>query len=676
LANRFKPVVKVLGPFLLGKGQKAVHNITLPNYVGSVRAMVTMSDNGAYGAAEKAVAVRKPVMVFATLPRVLSPTEKLSLPVEIFAMEDKVKDVTVTVQEESGLIDFGGNTTKTINFTQTGSKMVNFDLNVADKLGIAKFKITAKGGGETATQEVELDIRNPNPFITNVQSVVLEGGQNQNFPVNLIGASGTNKAILEISNIPPLNLGKRLEYLLQYPHGCVEQTTSAGFPQLYADKLIQLNDEQRRRATDNVKATIESLRNFQNSYGGMGYWRGDNAVSHWGTNYAGHFLLEAKNMGYTMPVGLLDKWKKYQKDAAKKWDIAHDDSGFSGEGAALNQAYRLYTLALAGDPETGAMNRLREQKDLSDAAKWRLAAAYALTGKPEIAKELMQKSSRTAKTYIELADTYGSTLRDQAMLLETLTLMGDKTAAISTIQDISNALSSDNWYNTQATAYALMAVSKFVGNTGVNQNYNFSYKMGNQASTNVTATRPIVQIAVPANQLTSGASIAINNTAKTPLFARLISSGQPAVGDQNAGESNLKMSVVYKTLDGKPLDITSIKQGTDFLAEVSVTNTGSRAMDYKEMALTQTFPPCWEIHNARMTGVQSGVTASSPADYQDIRDNRVYTYFDLPRGKTHTYRVQLNAAYTGRYYLPTVGCEAMYDNTIAARAAGKWVSVL
>jgi uncharacterized protein YfaS (alpha-2-macroglobulin family) len=41
-----------------------------------------------------------------------------------------------------------------------------------------------------------------------------------------------------------------------------------------------------------------------------------------------------------------------------------------------------------------------------------------------------------------------------------------------------------------------------------------------------------------------------------------------------------------------------------------------------------------------------------------------------------TFRIVLNAAYVGRYYLPTVYCEAMYDNTINSRKPGKWVEVV
>jgi alpha-2-macroglobulin len=161
------------------------------------------------------------------------------------------------------------------------------------------------------------------------------------------------------------------------------------------------------------------------------------------------------------------------------------------------------------------------------------------------------------------------------------------------------------------------------------------------------------------------------------LFVRLINRGKPSPAAALAAapvNNNLNMAVAYKNMKGEVIDPANIAQGTDFIAEVSVTNPGNLYNFYKELALSQVFPSGWEIHNARMSGVNYG--NSSQADYQDIKDDRVYTYFDLGKSQTVTYRVQLNAAYVGRYFLPMQQCEAMYDQNIAARQSGMWVNVV
>ena len=66
----------------------------------------------------------------------------------------------------------------------------------------------------------------------------------------------------------------------------------------------------------------------------------------------------------------------------------------------------------------------------------------------------------------------------------------------------------------------------------------------------------------------------------------------------------------------------------------------------------------------------------SSLTYQDIRDDRVLSYFDLSRGESKEIPVKLTATYKGRYYLPSVYCEAMYDNAVRALKKGQWVEVV
>ncbi|MBI5916860.1 MAG: hypothetical protein HY842_15915 [Bacteroidetes bacterium] len=669
-ANRFKPVVLHAGPFYLDGGKKK-HTFKMPNYVGSVRVMVVAAhSDGAYGNAEKIVPVKKPLMALATLPRVLGPGETLRLPVSIFAMDKKVKNVDVQLAETTGLVTIGGGATKQLSFAQPGEDIVFFDLKVGEKTGIAKFKISARGNGESATQDIEIDVRNPNPYVTNVFAGVLQGGGSWSQEAKPVGVSGTNSAILEVSSIPPLKLGERLRYLIQYPHGCIEQTTSAAFPQLYVDKLMKLNDQQKAEVKGNIEAAIDKLKNFQMPAGGFTYWPGNDYDS-WGTNYAGHFLLEAKAAGYTVPETMLDRFVKFQQGQAKRWNP--DTRGTEYSWTELDQAYRLYTLALARKPEMGAMNRMRELKNLSTEARWRLAAAYALAGKKETGQQLAKNLPVTVKPYESWGYTYGSNLRDEAMILETQVLLEDMTAAAANLRHVAESLSENYWYSTQTTAYALLAVGKFAGKGKASDEFRFSYDLGDGKVVNAGSSTPVMQINVPVNG--SAKKITVKNGGNGILFARLITTGQPLVGDATAASNNLQIEVSYQTPTGEKLNPNAIPQGTDFIAEVVVTHPGSRAMDFREMALTQIFPSGWEIINARLFNFAEFSNTSVP-EYQDIRDDRVLTYFNINRGTRQTYRVRLNAAYQGRYYLPTVSCEAMYDNSINARRPGMWVEVV
>ena len=178
--------------------------------MGSVRAMVIAANDGAYGFAEKAVAVKKPLMLLATMPRVLGPAEQIRIPVTVFATENSIKMLPLAYKSNP-FIEAVGSTSQNISFTSTGEQLVYFNARVKPNTGIGKVKLIATSGKERTEYEVEIDIRNPNPPITSITETTLNAGQSWNTTVAAIGTGGTNKAVLEISSIPALNLEKRLD---------------------------------------------------------------------------------------------------------------------------------------------------------------------------------------------------------------------------------------------------------------------------------------------------------------------------------------------------------------------------------------------------------------------------------------------------------------------------------
>ncbi len=668
-ANRFKPVVQFIGPFYLKKGKTNTHKLSMPNYVGSVRVMVVAGDvtNSSYGNAEKAVPVKKPLMVLTGLPRVLGPNEKVKLPVSVFVMDNKIKNVKVKVQTND-LITVNGDNTKSIEFSKEGDQIVNFDLNVVRKVGIAKIKVTVEGGGEHSYDETELQVRIANPELTHIKDGVADANATWTTEYSPIGIIGTNKAVLEVSSIPPINLEKRLNYLIQYPHGCIEQTTSSVFPQLYLNDLMDLSNVKKAEIQNNIEAGLERLKKFQLINGGFTYWPGESGyASDWGTNYAGHFMLEAKQKGYALPPDMLKNWISYQKKRANDWSN-NTSSNYASRSTQITQAYRLYTLALAGKAQLGAMNRLREVNNLQPIAKWRLAATYYLAGKTGVAKELINNLSTKTDDYTELYYTYGSGLRDKAMILETLILMNKKSLAKQLLDEIASNLSSDNWYSTQTTSYSLLAISKFVthNSTKGDMKFKVTYPNGEE---NIKTSKTFAQI--PLNFSNSGMSkLNFENQSGKTLFIRLINQGIPLESNDLKFEKNLEMKVKYFDINGIPIDPGNIKQGTDFVIEVNIKHPGI-LKNYQNMALTQIFPSGWEITNPRMDNIQKW--KSDTSTYQDVRDDRVLTYFNLNKYKTKTFRIMANASYVGEYYLPSIKCEAMYDNNIISITNGRWV---
>lgn len=664
-ANRFKPMVTYLGPFELGSGDSEKHEIKIPKYVGSVKAMVVASNtkNDAYGSAEKTAFVRKPVMILASLPRKITPQETVTLPVTVFAMKPSIKNVNVTVQPNEAYT-IVGNKTQQVTFSQPDEKMAYFTLKVNDFKGIGKVKIDASSGSETASYEVEIDVLNPNPVTTEVKDIVLNANEQGVINFTSFGTKGTNAATLELSSLPPMNFTSRLGYLIRYPHGCVEQTTSSVFPQLYLDELFELTKEKKASTERNIKAAIHQLSNFQLSNGGLSYWQGNSKAESWGTSYAGHFMIEAEKKGYALPIGFKSKWIGYQKQEARNW---RNNNRYYNN--SLSQAYRLYTLCLAGSSDLASMNRLRESMGVSDEAKMRLASAYALIGKKAIAKSILKGITGTtyAKQYYS---NYGSETRNKAMALETYTLLDDNTKAIKLAQDVADKLSSTDWMSTQTTAYSLLAMSKYaIKNGGANSiktSYNINNVSGEASTTKSLYAKDLVG-------LQNENALTITNKNNGVLYARVISKGILPVGEELVFQKNLEASIVYKTKDGSVIQPNNLSQGTNFVSEVTVKNPTNEVVE--NIALTQYIPSGWEIINTRFTDF-GGNTVSSKVDYTDIRDASISNYFTLKKYETKKFRVLLNASYLGTYYLPGLQVEAMYDNNYVARTQGEWINVV
>jgi uncharacterized protein YfaS (alpha-2-macroglobulin family) len=663
-ANRFKPVVLYYGPFELEKGASKTHKITLPKYIGSVRTMVVAADSktNAYGMTEKATQVKSPLMLLASLPRKISPSEKVTIPVTLFATEKQIKKVTLQIKTNS-FVKAIGKASQIISFSEPDEKMAYFNLEVGSSTGIGKIDIIATSGKEKSTYIVEIDVTNPNPVTNDFTDVIIPPNSSKTVTWKTFGVSGSNKAKMEVSSVPTVDFGRRLDYLIQYPHGCVEQTTSSVFPQLYLTEIMDLDAVYKQKIQKNVTAGIQRLGGFQLANGGFSYWPGNSQADDWGTSYAGHFLIEAEKKGYVLPINFKSKWISYQQKMAKQWRFENEyDNDFA-------QAYRLYTLALAGSPDLASMNRLRETVGISNESKLRLAASYAMIKQNAAGMSLLSKSfideQNSEDTYYYY---YGSAERNRAMALETLILLDQKPRAFAMATKLAKDLSSQKWMSTQTTAYGLYAIAKFAKSNGTK---GVSIQFSNAGKTEIITTdKTIAQRNLFVN--TGNNSVTIKNNKKNTLFVRVLNSGILPVGNEKVVQNNLSANVVFKDRKGKVINVSKITQGTEFYGEVTLTNRKNERVE--NIALSQILPSGFEIVNTRYTDF--GDATANIADYIDIRDDRANYYFSLKAAETRQFKILLNASYLGKYYLPGLQCEAMYDNDFLARTKGQWVEVV
>lgn len=236
--------------------------------------------------------------------------------------------------------------------------------------------------------------------------------------------------------------------------------------------------------------------------------------------------------------------------------------------------------------------------------------------------------------------------------LMTLTILGRREEAFRTALKMSDILKKDRWLSTQSTAWMLSTLSNFA--------------VAGQNGIDATAGRELVKTDKSIASMPLAAPTEVRHNGSGSLYAVVSQSYTPGKGEETEAANGIRIDVRYTNMDGAAIDPASIRVSTDFYAIVTVSNTSGHER-YADLALTHIFPAGWEITSERDL---------SSLTYQDIRDDRVLSYFDLSRGESKEIPVKLTATYKGRYYLPSVYCEAMYDNAVRALKKGQWVEVV
>ena len=677
--RRFPPVVKYIGPFKLKAEDNAEHKIKLPAYMGAVRVMLVAGDQstgqGAYGKAEQTVRVTQPLTVLATLPRILGPGESFNLPVNVFVNSGDIKEVTVDVDANEYFV--AEKPSASLVFDKPGDKIVNLKLKTIKAIGEGVVTVNARSGDEVTSHTIRIQVRTANLQQVVSSKAVLQPGESKRLNITPNGMRNTNTTYLEVSRVPQIDLEGRMDYLLGYPHGCLEQTTSKLFPQIFLGNLISLTGQQKADIQFYVDEGMRKFANFQTTSGDFNYWPGGSYSNQWANNYAGHFLIEARKLGYSVPASIYSRWLKAQKGHARKTG--------SQNGYESTDAYTLFTLAIADEADFNAMNRLKEKlasrKESSSnhrLARWLLAAAYAQSGVHDAAMHLMEVGINETGDYDWSGYTYGSKVRDDALLAMTYNHTRQPEKAWETAQSVADQLSRQKWYSTHSLAWGLMALANFFDTDDIGKSHPFSWRVNKGKQERTQILSPIFKHTLE-NSEEKPVDVEIINEGEKPFYVLLGNKGIPANTQEIAQSKGVSIDVQFENLKGESIDVSSVKQGEDFVARVTVAAINNHAR-LENLALSMIAPSGWEISNDRL----SGVALSKQLEYQDIRDDRVLSYFTLGKyywwhntnQRSITVDITMNAAYAGRFYLPGWYVESMYDRNIGANTVGQWVNVV
>ena len=657
--QRFKPVALFKGVLTTDEKGEGEIEFAIPDYIGAVKVMVVGADGEKYGSAEKEIVVKAPVVMQSSLPRNLKYGDEFIVPVSVFALEEEVGEVKVT-------LDFMGDIqTQTVSFDEKGDKTVYFNVKIGEYIGNGKIKISAVSKIYNYEEETDININSNNPYIYINEIKNLEAGKEISFtqPENFIKGSAEGK--ITVSNTPILSVDHRIQEFIRYPYGCVEQTVSAVFPQIYIDMLTHNNKFDREKIIGNVNAAVGKLSRLQMYDGSFPYWpQGDTDI--WATVYTGHFLTEAKARGYYIPEDMYNRVVLYEKELVRNNNISLE-----------TKVYALYVLALGDVPEISQMNLIYENyfDKLSTTGKWYLAAAYNLAGEDKLSKDTAEKLSLVPDKMSEEYErySYGSELRDKAVILNAYYNIFGRSEE-NLYKEVLTKLQSNQWLSTQSMGQALAALAYMKDSSTSKDIAGIIDIDGKQ--TEFTTKNGIFEYTVPENVKD------IKVISKDNGYINYYWEGVPVNYEGENISETVKLTRNYYDEKGNPInekDILSLSSGKSFWLEIKVLPADSvkEYIHVDNMALTQVLPSGWEIENIRAVNGQypnwvEERIRDTYVDYEDIRDDRIMWFFDYNNYNQggQSFFVKINAVTKGKFDFLGTTAEAMYDNSCRAYLKG------
>jgi len=651
-----------------GRG-RATAKITLPDNLTEFRMMATVvGEDGSAGVAENGLVVTRPFLLEPILPAFALRGDKLEIGAMVHNNTDAAASVAVKIDGVSNelRVDAHGRARAAIPWTADRSREAVFELAVGGKTKDRVIK--AVRVGLPGTEE--------HPQLSGVfrdkQEITLAVPEDAIF-------DGDAKLVVRTGAALYPELGQRLLYLMDYPHGCVEQTTSGLLPLLAAQNLIPwtgvvgLEEGERKKR---IVAGVKRLGSMRAPNGGLAYWPGGSDSHLYGTVYAARALVRAKALGVEeeglLPgvLKFLGERVRHEHDANLKVAIAE----VLAEGKALEpdtadalfdakadlDAYGLANLALA-------LAELPRQEDRVKGILDELEASFDADGMPK------REHGKRDWHY------WGSADRDRAATLLALTKHRKDSKLATKLAH--RLIRSVEGYTTQSTAWSLTALAAFVGEGRPNGGVDVKLRAPGIIFDRIRSLGgDNKEVGVPLSEL-RGKKILLtlegdpNSPSAFVMEARWVRPA--ATSSRTARRAKFGPSVyrAYTDPKGAPIDLAKVKAGD--VVRVALRIELPKLDDWRATHLAVTDRLC-----AGFTPVQpdlatvaqvpeldrqhpfySGLTGwGGRADYVDVRDDRVNVYFDHVYGGRAAYATYLVRAVTpGEFLLPAARGELMYE---------------
>lgn len=649
-----------------GLGGTTEFSFDIPQFSGDLRIMAVAYKDHAFGSATKNMKVADPLVISTALPRFASPNDEIQVPVNITNTTKQNASVTATITT-TGSIGMVGVRQQKLVIPAEQEGRAYFAVRALPNTGNGSVTISVNGLKETFTERVELGVRAASSLIKTASSGAVNAGQMANVSIGLPDFIPSSvKSQLVVSKSPITQFIDKFDNLLGYPHGCVEQTVSKAFPQLYFKDFVALmqkgkkpymkSGENELNPVANVNAAIHKLETMQLSNGALAYWQGSDTESWWGTAYACHFMIEAQKADYEVNATNLGRLLEYLNNRANKRETSNDtyydenNNRITRVIASREGIYGLYVLALAGKANRSVMNYYKSNEQLlTQDERYLLAAAYSLVGDGKSYTALLPKNYINTRYDRQTDYSFSSPIRDQALVLNTLIDSDPNNLQIPSLaRQLSQAVKIQPWLNTQEEAFAFLSLGKLAkkaASSSVTGSVSSAGIVTNFTGADLTLTK----VGNPSIVRASG---------RGTLYYFAQSEGLSASGKVQELDNTLKVRRSYFSRAGQAIGTTKFKQNDLIVVKVTL----SSSLPVHNIVVTDMLPAGFEIENPRLTADRdmTWIKDQTTPEHFDIRDDRINFFTSIDSGsKTFYYLVR--AVSKGKYVRGPVSADAMYN---------------
>jgi uncharacterized protein YfaS (alpha-2-macroglobulin family) len=676
-AKRFKLVSYWSGVQKTSGSGEATFSFDIPlAFSGEVRLMAVSCNTASFGSGESAMKVADPIVLSTALPRFLSPGDTVTMPVTITNTTAENTSASAAVQLQGPLTVIGSSHQR-VDLPAGGERRVLFTVAAGRAISTGKVDVVVEGLNEKFTDETDISVRPASTLQKMSGSGSLTAGSRQVIigTGDFIPGSGDYRLIL--SRSPAIQLGNQLQYLVEYPYGCTEQTVSAAFPQLYYEDLaglMQMHGAARYTNTAaNITEAIRKIKMRQLYNGAVTLWDGEDKENWWATVYAAHFLLEARKAGFDVDKSLTESILSYLNSRLRNKSLIEYIFNRDQEKkiAPKEVAYSLYVLALAGRPNVSAMNYYKSNPALLALdSRYLLSAAYALAGDKAGFAALLPTAFRGEVSVAQTGGSFCSDIRDEAIALDVLLDVDSHNAQIPLMaRQVADLLKNRSWYSTQECAFGFLAMGKLaraaaqstatatarVGGKIVGEMKGASVKWtaaGLRPSPTGTASQPGPALA--------GTQVSLDVKGSGSLYYWWQAEGISASGAYKEEDSYIRARRKFFDRSGHEINGNTFRQNDLVIVQLSLEKSYSGGID--NIVLTDLLPAGFEIENPRtkeIPGMDWIKNASEPTA-MDVRDDRINLFVDLYSSR-QVYYYAVRAVSPGVYHMGPVSADAMYN---------------